>query len=547
MSASSIERPHSFNQGRNIRTALDMWKEGRVKLLRSIEHYRDTCNTLDVACRAALGQPEDLGDLENALATIGSELGPLETYEDILCKERMRLATMRNTSGALVRINLLPPEVLAHVFKLSNTCYIEGNTVRLCELASVCTRWRWIALSMPELWTHIDIGLRTPNGLTQLFLQNSRNSAICIHLDEQYSKPYDRRGKPYEGVDNYDSAVHQLVQTLTPHIHRVHTLDITATNQEFAMKVAQIWLDFGNPGLSNTLSIRLPEDGGFITIGDSEGDGIGFEHPENALRALRSIKVLHVQCARFSWDSPAYHQLTDLRVCNDDNAVIFKPCELFGILNSSPNLEVLKLEGINMLRIRGWTQPIPIIFNHLRTLKVSRCAQGSLDILLSMVTVACECAVGIETVDLGHGGIAGFFSRSRTVVLSLDCSRDDGLTYVVSFLDGLPPLRTIILDDLYTTLPAQHQPQILPTDRRTSMIIVNSTVDLEGLRYIVSVLGVRSLRLECCRVMDSWPTTTLERIRTSLVKTYPELECLITDTESTKYLACRIMFEGDVI
>ncbi|QRV88559.1 F-box-like protein [Ceratobasidium sp. AG-Ba] len=547
MSVPSIERPHSFNQGRNIRTALDMWKEGRVKLLRSIEHYRATCNTLNAACRAALGRPEDLGDLENALATIGSELGPLETYEDMLRKERMRLATTRNTSSALVRINLLPPEVLARVFKLSNTCYIEDKTVRLCELASVCTRWRWITLSMPELWTHIDIGLGIPDRLTQLFLQNSRNSAICIHVHEEHNNSYARRINPYEGADQYDSAVRQVVQTLMPHIRRVHTLDITDAAQEFAMAVAQVWLDFGNPGLSDTLSIRLLEEKVSVAIDDSEGDGIGFEHPDNALQVLRCIKVLHVQCVRFSWDSPAYHQLTDLRIYNDIDTVTLSASELFGILSASPSLEVLKLEGIEVLRIRGWTKPIPIIFNRLRTLKISRYTDGSLDILLSMMIVACECDVGIDTVDLGHGGVARFLSLSRTVVLSLDCSKDDSLTYVVSFLDGLPPLRTIILDYLHTTPPAQHQPEILPTGRQTNMILVNSTVDLQGLRYIISVLGVRSLRLECCHVVGPWSTTTLERIRTSLVKTYPELECLITDTESTKYLACRIMFEGDVI
>ncbi|QRV88557.1 F-box-like protein [Ceratobasidium sp. AG-Ba] len=539
MSVSSSGMPHPGNQSRNIRTALDMWKEGRVRLLHSIEHYRATCHTLDAACRAGLGQPADLDDLENALATIGSELGPLETYEDMLRKERMRLATTRNTSGALVRINLLPPEVLTHVFKLSNTCYIEGMGARLCEIASVCTRWRWIALSMPELWTHIDIGLGVPDEITQLFLRNSRNSPIYIHLDEEI---YDLCGGYGDSVNGYRPTPRDVVQTLMPHIHRVHTLDMTVNTPEFAMAVAQAWLDFGNPGLSNELSIHLAREGNPMTIIDSEKNGLRYEHPENALRVLRSVRVLDLYYARFSWDSPAYQQLTNLRISGRERAVVVKAPELFGILSSSPSLEVLNLEGINVLQIREWTQPIPITFNHLRTLWISGHTSGSVAILFSMMTITCECAARIKTLDINHGGVAEFFSRSQVARLALECNRDDTLSSVVSLLETLPHVPTIVLSGLHINAPPdQYQPKTHPSGRWPNMTLARTTIDLEKLQYIVSLLGVRNLHLENCNAED-WCTETLERVRTSLIKACPGLECSITHVSSAARSAYMILF-----
>ncbi|QRV88560.1 F-box-like protein [Ceratobasidium sp. AG-Ba] len=523
------------NKGANVHAALEAWEEGCALLFDAIKAYQASCDTFRAACMASLGQPDGFANLEETLLAINSRLGCLETYEDTLRNERMLLAAMRNTSGTLVRINSLPPEVLAKVFKPSKTCYIGHKSVRLYELSHVCTRWRRIVLNTPDLWTHIDIGPRVPNARSRLFLENSRNNPICVHLSEGLES--------YKESKLQDNVIHEVVQTLMPHIQRVHTLDIQSqVDQRLPMAVAQIWLEFGDPRLPKALSIFLPDGNGTSTVIDgSDKTGIRLEHPENTHQILCTIRKLHVQAARFSWNSPAYRDLTDLRAYGETFVFNLKAPELFNILASSPNLETLRLESIVVSRPKGWTVPLPIAFNRLRTLMVHRYPLDSLVVLLSMITLVSECTVSVGTYNPDDSEIVAFFSRSRITTLCQSFFYgNDGILSLGSHLDVLPHLRTIVLRDVDASRVIGRLPVVHGASHPLDIILVCSSVSMEALKHIIPALKARSVRLERCHIWGGWPISNLER---SLVELYPQIKFSSSDNDSTDYLPCHSMLD----
>ncbi|QRV94806.1 F-box-like domain-containing protein [Ceratobasidium sp. AG-Ba] len=96
-----------------LRSALDEWKIARMLLSQTIQSYVAACNTVRTAYAEAASEcPRHSTVTEDACATIDVALESLAFDEQTLYNARMSLGTVRNQSASLIRLNLLPPEIL---------------------------------------------------------------------------------------------------------------------------------------------------------------------------------------------------------------------------------------------------------------------------------------------------------------------------------------------------------------------------------------------------------------------------------------------------
>lgn len=73
----------------------------------------------------------------------------------ILRKARTDLA--RNRSKLPTPIHRLALEVLEQIFLMNPRCTFNHSLDRIATLLRVCRSWRQLALTMPSLWSHIDL------------------------------------------------------------------------------------------------------------------------------------------------------------------------------------------------------------------------------------------------------------------------------------------------------------------------------------------------------------------------------------------------------
>ncbi|KAG8740634.1 hypothetical protein FRC10_004092 [Ceratobasidium sp. 414] len=204
-------------------SALDKWEAARTLLAATIQSYRVACTTLRTISALQAHQPPEHALVKELFLTINSELGSLAAEEDTLYVARMSLAAIRNESPTLVRVNALPPEILASIFALSKTYCVHDYKYNFQNFAGVCTYWRRIAMHTTGLWNHVDVGPSTSAHLTKLLLERTKDTPIHLHLFELDSRIYTSFTPGHETL--------KAVKVLKPHIHRVCNLEMESDSE----------------------------------------------------------------------------------------------------------------------------------------------------------------------------------------------------------------------------------------------------------------------------------------------------------------------------
>ncbi|KAG8715052.1 hypothetical protein FRC08_011050 [Ceratobasidium sp. 394] len=364
----------------SVQSALDDWKSTRKLLADTTQAYLSASAALNAVCTRPARQPVERAAVEGALVAVDSELSSLSSEADALRDAQISLSTLRNKSGTLTRINVLPPEVLSYIFKLSTTYCVRDGASRGCfnALAGVGVYWRQIALKTPELWTHIDIipnaSARSLYDASRLRFERSRGKPIYLHV-------YEPRGSFHGGTPG--PAIKGLKDLLKPYAPRVRIFHLE-TEVHFAglvQSMLSLWQDGGFSRLED-LYVHRPEGGDSRyqpTIREPGG--------KKARKNVMSIKTLHLQNTRFDWGSVVYHGLVDLRLEGSDSRDIYMTVSEFAnVLARSPGLVTLKLSHVAVTRWIWGTADLvdlstlsPITFKYLKVLNLVNISSGSLE------------------------------------------------------------------------------------------------------------------------------------------------------------------------
>ncbi|KAG8692843.1 hypothetical protein FRC08_009505 [Ceratobasidium sp. 394] len=441
-----------------------------------------------------------------------------------------------------VRINTLPPEILALVFTFSRSCSrITKKKLVFYDFAAVCAYWRRVALDTPVLWSHVDVGPNTPEGLTQLLLERSKDVSIDVHAFEP--------GPPPDYPRTTEEEVDRTIDILAPHIHRVRGLEVESYSfyLEFITSVTKLWLDNSGvcPPRSLVMRIRhacLPR------IPHPQRAGSNLLQSENARRVLRSLDTLHLLSVDFGWNSGAYRDLVDLRLIIRGYYVGIYLSEFAEILSTSPTLAILKLDTLDVRHPKGQSQPAPRSMKYLSVLNLLHMNPSSLKLLLPLIDLRdslTETSIAVSVTGQIHNELEAFLLHSRVTMLYYS-HRDDSPSLWSTLLHSFH-LRTLIVSPFQMRGPLAGEaipphPQQQPFSRPPRVILRRSNVSFEGLKNLIASHGIRELCLEECEV----PTEghhDLHEIRNLLMDTFPELECKVSDTDSTRDLPCCTMFE----
>ncbi|KAG8770554.1 hypothetical protein FRC12_004192 [Ceratobasidium sp. 428] len=452
---------------------------------------------------------------------------------------------MRDSSTTLAPVNTLPPEILACIFALwkpYRSCYRDDGA-DFHDLAAVCSYWRQVAINIPELWGHIDISPSTPVGFAELLLKRAGDSLIEIHLHE--ANAFTSRPTSMEKMD-------QTMSLLSQHLHYIFALDIDSTGcfPDFITRTLSTLFDRSGRDLLGSLTVAFPNADSVLSFSDTL-----MTEPENAAEMLHSLDEIHLENIYFDWDSKIYWNLADLRLvfgCDKGKSPI-STLELTKILKASPELEILKLEGLEIRETEDLAGKTPIAMKHLSVLHLVNMDPDSLQLLLPLMTLSGplpEIVLGIAVGSQMQDEFEAFLVRSKiTTLYCLD--QDDCYSGFFPLPSGQPldDLRILVLDGLsiVETISRganRHTSQL--SAHPLSVTLVDCTVDLGTLNALILDYDIQTLCFEVCQLdpVAKHDFEDLDGLRDSLLETFPELDCTISDADSTWNWVCYKL--GDV-
>ncbi|KAG8787682.1 hypothetical protein FRC12_015359 [Ceratobasidium sp. 428] len=535
-------------------SALNEWKHACALLSNAINFYASACTTLRTTCAVPAYHSSGYPGIEETLLIVDSHLGLLELEEEKLRSTRALLTALRNRSTTLAPVNKLPQEILSYVFILAKSYCVHDEDFGSHDPAAVCSDWRRIAINTPNLWAHIDIGPGTPERLTKLLLNRTKDYPIYIHAHELDANPSDNESSP-------EDEAKMAVDLLEPHIHRARgfVLKSQRDSRSFTSAMLKMWLSYGSSTSSKYLLVSRPTASMMrVHIKKSRSKRpTDRSKSENAEDVLSSLKVLHLQGVTISYDSKAYRGLTDLRLDFSNNLRDSIPVFHFAnILSSSPDLSILKLGGIDITDTEGWSSPGPIHLGSLKVLKLFGMRSDSLRLVLSLIGLPdspVELSLSFMEYSDMYDELVAFFRGACITTLHL-CHEETYNSPEYRLSDLPPPwlpisgLHTLILENHH--LPSSIAEYISPTSSqstslpRLAVILLQCRVHFESLIVLVSDLGVQELYLEQCVAAEE-SNIGLEAMRYALLLYYLGLlRCSVSDTiDSTSRLPCRTVLD----
>ncbi|KAG8790329.1 hypothetical protein FRC12_012156 [Ceratobasidium sp. 428] len=518
-----------------ITSALTHWKSARSLLSRTIQTYLAACTGLRASYATHGRQLVEQSLVQEALITIDSELESLASEEEMLCGMRTSLAAMRNTSAKFARINTFPPEVLVKIFRTLGISCVRDSHPELAGFAGVCVYWREIALSMADLWAHVDVGPDVPQTVTRYLLSLSKNNPIHIHAVEPVLEGDE--DDPNEYVCN--RAAKTIVMMLSPHLPRVCTLEIKSNSNDgrFVSSLLDIWFKCsGSLGSLRALLIDRPEVRDPILLP---------RNLEGVVSALNSLRLAEVM---FNWESNAYHGLVDLQMDFAYSGISISMLQLASILSASPALVTLKLGWMWVENMEGQIASSPIVMGCLEVVNLVNMGRDDAIALLSLITmpVHAELSMRLWTEDRTDERLLDFFARSNITTFYCDGNYISH-SWKHEFWSSLR-FHTMILYGVNLGTASFVQPGARPTSLNlsplpSSVTLLGCMVTFESLNCLVIESATRDLRLEQCTVSIA-SDQEMAAIRESLLELYPDLRCSISDTDSTQRLRCRALLFG---
>ncbi|KAG8781582.1 hypothetical protein FRC12_021737 [Ceratobasidium sp. 428] len=535
---STINPTHSFppaGTGRIVTQTLNEWKTARTLVSDTIRSYRDTCTRLHAVWTSSSCQSLERSLLEKALVTIDSELDSLATDAKNLLDTRSSLATMRNTSTILPRINTLPPEILVDILMSSGSSCSRNREYNLYDLMSVCTRWKEVVLNTTDLWHHIDVGRQTLGRITNFSLERAKGCSVHLHVYKiEPSEEKATRSK---------FSIHEMIKSLTPYMSQIRILELESDSQwpgSFVGTVLKLWPDITGSAL-RSLMVHLPNTRYTLyPTGFSSEDKIA-NTSSGDTKGMFPLTTLHLQNVKFDWSSGVYRNLTDLRLNLGHDDIEINASQIVDILSSSPELTILKLKSLAVNKVGDLESFAPITLGRLKVFYLDE-TYFPLDYmpLLSLVTLSGQNFTG--TI---HSTLQAFFARSKLATLYWRHSCRPWRHWL-SISRLISRLQTLVLDGLdmghADKKALSSRSPSAASSRIDCVILLNCAVNLEGLKTLLSMHKIRSLRLEKGTTTQG-EGRDLHHVRRSLLEIYPELECSISDTDSTSNLPCRVMFD----
>ncbi|KAJ1310759.1 hypothetical protein OPQ81_009280 [Rhizoctonia solani] len=345
----------------------EQWKKLRDQLSSIVDDYVDACDALAGVASLA-NQPA----IESIFANIDRELNHLALEEIKLASGRRTLTMFRNMSSALCSINLLPDDVLTYILELSIFSYVQDDPLGRKQFltcpgvfASVCTRWRHIAINACCLWTHIDL-IPTSDPSHKLYRR------ARIWLRRVKSAPL------HVYIHQHDACVKreqimQLTGFLAPLMKQLQTLHLSADchTTDLFEEILGCWIEFGHPGSTKYLTLRRPNPTFLMAhpgLGARDQLSLGHletrnsrQHLNKFLLPLRSLRLHNVY---MGWGSAAHRGLSELHLEAIPDWAGLTICGLIAVIRGSPELSSLKISRVNLvdkdMEHEGASEPIEL-------------------------------------------------------------------------------------------------------------------------------------------------------------------------------------------
>ncbi|KAG8721334.1 hypothetical protein FRC09_008054 [Ceratobasidium sp. 395] len=515
-----------------IQSALTEWKAARALLSSTIQSYLVACATLHAMCIRPSSQAQEHFFVEEAFKLVDLELRSMTFEEDELRDTRILLSKMRNTSTRLALANTLPVEILEKIFLQSRTYCAHDSGAKLSynALTGVSTYWRRVAINTPELWTHIDVGPDiSTQSLAKVLLGRTRDIPVYMHV--------------FEPTVSGDSAITKLTGFLAPFINRVCSLDLEtySHSRNLAKSVIDLWIKRGSSMLRE-LTIYRPNGSEVLRPTNPRVT-------EGQRKTLPALQILHLHSSKFSWDSPVYHGLVDLRIQGDDFADIeISALQLANVLAMSPDMASLRLWRVRIAASRGWV-PTPIVLGRLHVLNLVHLfgeGVGPVLPLISQPNPAAQLCVGLSLLDGTVDEFKAFCSRSCIHTLFCDTQCLSAVFQVSPRLDishlvlNNPGIHWMYRED------APPASTLIPLSQVSQLTLLWCVLTVETLVKFVAHSGIKALRLESCLLANESDNKLAPfplYLQAALIEASPGVECIISDTDTLRQLPCRIGFD----
>ncbi|KAL0958088.1 hypothetical protein HGRIS_014890 [Hohenbuehelia grisea] len=213
----------SSNQKNLIHTDTIIWSNDTAYDAQILSHAACSIHTptpgehLEASAATAVID-DDLRKLDDEIVSVQSYLDQVQAWR----RETQRARTCFHSVSAPIR--RLPDDVLREIFQWC--CSLKSRqTMRLKEspwtLSMVCRRWRFLAVSLPTLWTSISIS--TQRGRRPLHLA----AILRTYLERSGVAPLD--------ITHHCPVDSDIFSTLFAQIHRWRNIDLLLTAKRWAI------------------------------------------------------------------------------------------------------------------------------------------------------------------------------------------------------------------------------------------------------------------------------------------------------------------------
>ncbi|KAH7330684.1 hypothetical protein B0J17DRAFT_160599 [Rhizoctonia solani] len=484
------------------------WKKLRDQLSSTIDNYIDACNAL-----AAVASPVLQPMTESLFTNLDQELKYLAQEETKLASGRWTLSVFRNMSSTLCSTNLLPDDILTYIFELSISSYVRDNPkgrnqYLTCPgvLASVCTRWRHVAVNTCSLWTQLDL-IPTSDPSHKLYrrariwLQRVQSAPLHIYIHQ-----HDACVKREEIV--------QLTGFLAPLMKQLHALHLSADchTMDLFEEILGCWLEFGIPGSTESLTLRRPNPiflmahPGLDAQHDLSLGQLQTRYSSKRLsKFLLPLRTLRLHNVCIGWGSAAHRGLSELHLEAIPNSAGLTICQLIAMLQASPRLGSLKISRVNLVdnftEYEGALEPIHL--SNLSCLDLLGANTMVLKRLLPLIVpgaIPLSMSINLHEKDLIQTQFQSFLGRATISALYLDAGEQTN--WVPSLIEHTCRLRSLAIRNYHfsrSSFPNSSPEEAVPicAPLLESMYFIGCRVNLGALRRMAAARSrtLRSLRL----------------------------------------------------
>ncbi|QRV82239.1 F-box-like protein [Ceratobasidium sp. AG-Ba] len=532
--------------------ALVEWKKARLNLTKAIQIYKAASTTLETACTQALYHGTKALPIDDACLELDSQSSGLVAEENSLRDTRISLLRLRNQSKRLISINAYPAEVLARIFFYAKRfCYSLGDEREFNVLAEVCSKWRGIVTTQPEMWTHIDVFPNSSLRMARVFLERSQDLPLYVHV-----------------VDRSETSapslhVRRVIQLLEPHMHRIHSLNFDAQGDRMLQTSMGLLLEaWAEKGPATATSLHFYRHRGksvyYPDLVESE-EGVQETHvtPSNV---FSSIRTLHLEGVLFDKQNPVYRGLVDLRLHGPMRCIVPMATPLDPIISAfdipvslladalaaSPQIETLKLSFLNVTPEEGWHSPGPIQLEYLKVLDISGLDARSTKLVLALISQpnsSAKLSVGLTFyIHDAFEETIGFFSRSEVTAVY----RKDDVEHLM--LWGLPkPISHLLVSDTAVVerqsimIQQAQEENLIPGPLNFTpiphLILRSCMFTLEALVELIRACNTQSIVFDQCtylgeRLPDEggeMEGLSMDGLATDLSLSCPSVQCIVLE------------------